>query len=70
MTIASNTITAFYSNPVTFFTSSNGTAMVEVFNVNRFKHESHNVMDLASEILAHKRMMSRIRIASAKKAAA
>ena len=69
MTIAANTITAFYSNPVTFFTSSNGTAMVEVFNVHRFKHEDHNVMALAAEILSYKRMMNRIRISNAKKAA-
>jgi len=70
MTIAESTITAFYSKPVTFFASSNGTAMVEVFNVHKFKHEDHVVMTLAAEILAYKRMMNRLRIANAKKAAA
>ena len=58
---AQNLITSFYSKPVTFFVSGAGERMVEVFDVHTFKHIDHNVMELAAEIMAYKRMMARLR---------
>jgi hypothetical protein len=64
MTAAENLITTFFTNPVTFFTSIDGTKMVETFNTLRFKHEARPVMDLAADIMSHKRMMKRLRRAA------
>jgi hypothetical protein len=64
MTAAENLITTFFTNSVTFFTSIDGTKMVETFNTLRFKHEARPVMDLAADIMSHKRMMKRLRRAA------
>jgi len=61
MTAAENLIATFFTNPVTFYTSIDGTKMVETFNTSRFKYETRPVMELAADILSHKRMMKRLR---------
>jgi hypothetical protein len=58
---AQNLIASFYSKPVTFFVSDSGERMVEVFDVHTFKHGDRNVIELAAEIMAYKRMMIRLR---------
>jgi len=60
-TAAQNLIVSFYSKPVTFFETDTGERMVEVFDVHTFKHNDYNVMELAAEIMAYKRMMTRLR---------
>ena len=64
MTASQNIIATFFTNPVTFYTSIDETKMVETFNTLRFKHEARPVIELAAEILAHKRMMKRLRCAA------
>jgi len=64
MTAAENIIATFFTNPVTFFTSIDGTKMVETFNTLRFKHETRPVMELAADVLEYKRMMKRLRRAA------
>ena len=64
MTAAENIIATFFTKPVTFFISIDGTKMVETFNTLRFKHETRPVMELAADVLEYKRMMKRLRRAA------
>ena len=54
-------ISQFHTKEVSFFTSIDGTEMVEFFDVNRFKYEVRAVIELAAEILAYKRMLKLLR---------
>lgn len=60
MQLSKNIITEFCGSAATFYTSLDGTACVEVVDALGI-HKRHEVVEYAKRILAHKRMMNRLR---------